>query len=113
MVKPKAFSHERRAVWRFASAVNIHMFDNAVVVETLEEAVLVGDSWLDDDDEDDDFISPLDNVETLRTFYSDYLISAFERVPAFFQEVQAMLAPETLSTCQNLFHMADNQPQAK
>ena len=49
--------------------MNIHMFDNAVVVETLEEAVLVGDSWLDDDDEDDDFISPLDNVETLRTFY--------------------------------------------
>jgi hypothetical protein len=47
LVKPKAFSHERRAVWRFASrAVNIHMFDNAVVVETLEEAVLVGDSWM-------------------------------------------------------------------
>ena len=46
LVKPKAFPHERRAVWRFASAVNIHMFDNAVVVETLEEAVLVEDSWM-------------------------------------------------------------------
>ncbi|WP_235015199.1 tRNA (cytosine(32)/uridine(32)-2'-O)-methyltransferase TrmJ [Oceanicoccus sp. KOV_DT_Chl] len=36
LVKPKAFPHER-AIWRSASAVDI--LDNAVVVETLEEAV--------------------------------------------------------------------------
>lgn len=36
LVKPKKFPHER-AVWRSASAVDL--LDNAVVVETLEEAV--------------------------------------------------------------------------
>jgi hypothetical protein len=74
---------------------------------------LVGDSWFGDDDDDDDFISPLDDVETL-SFYRDCLRSAYEREPAFYQQIQTLLAPETLAMCQNLFSMADSAPpQAK
>jgi hypothetical protein len=74
---------------------------------------LVGDSWFDDDEDDDDFISPLDDVETL-SFYRDCLRSAYEREPTFYQQVQTMLAAETLVTCQHLFKMADSSPpQAK
>lgn len=74
---------------------------------------LVGDNWNDDDDDDDEFISPLDDVETLN-FYRDCLRSAYEREPSYYQQVQTMLAPETLQTCQRLFNMVDESaPQTK
>jgi hypothetical protein len=70
---------------------------------------LMGDNWFgDDDDDDDEFISPLDSIETL-TFYTDSLRAAFEREPAFYQEVQQALPQETLTTCQKLFAMADGK----
>ena len=67
---------------------------------------LMGDNWLGDDDDDDEFISPLDDVETL-TFYRDSLRSAFAREPVFYQQVQGALPQETVLMCQQLFAMAD------
>lgn len=41
---------------------------------------LIGDEWGDGDDDDDDYISPIDDIDTL-VFYTDSLRSAFEREP--------------------------------
>lgn len=67
---------------------------------------LIGDAWLDDDDDDDEFISPLDDIETV-IFYRDSLKAAFEKEPAFYQEVQKALPQETVNLCQELFAAAD------
>jgi hypothetical protein len=70
---------------------------------------LMGDNWFgDDEDDDDEFISPLDDVETL-TFYRDSLRAAFEREPSFYQEVQKKLPEGTVTMCQNLFMAADGK----
>ena len=67
---------------------------------------LIGDAWLDDDDDDDEFISPLDDIETV-SYYRDSLKTAFDREPAFYQQVQGAMPSETLATCQQLFALAD------
>jgi len=70
---------------------------------------LIGDDWFGDDDDDDEFISPLDDIESL-TFYRDSLRAIFEREPVFYQEVQKALSPEILALCQQLCTAADGKP---
>ena len=41
---------------------------------------LLGDDWGDENDDDDDYMSPIDEIDTL-VFYTDSLRSAFEREP--------------------------------
>ena len=67
---------------------------------------LIGDDWFGDDDDDDEFISPLDDIESL-TFYRDSLRAIFEREPVFYQEVQKALSPEILALCQQLCTAAE------
>jgi hypothetical protein len=67
---------------------------------------LIGDAWLDEDDDDDEFISPLDDIETVN-YYRDSLKTAFDREPVFYQRVQGALPQKTLATCQQLFALAD------
>lgn len=70
---------------------------------------LLGDAWIDEDDDDDEFISPLDDIETV-VFYRDTLKDAFVREPSFYQQVQGALTQETLTLCQQLFTVADSLP---
>jgi len=70
---------------------------------------LIGDAWLDDDDEDDDFISPLDDIETLN-IYKNSLRAAFDREPVFYQQVQGALPQDIVQMCQQLFALADAKP---
>ena len=70
---------------------------------------LIGEDWdTDYDDDDDDFVSPLDEVDTL-LYVNDTLKAAFQREPEVYQRVQAALPPETVNTCQKLFAAADAQ----
>ena len=70
---------------------------------------LIGDAWMDDDDDDEDFISPLDDIETL-VYYRDSLRVAFDREPVFYQQVQGALPQDTVQKCQQLFALADAKP---
>uniref|UniRef100_A0A7S3QJN0 Importin N-terminal domain-containing protein n=1 Tax=Chaetoceros debilis TaxID=122233 RepID=A0A7S3QJN0_9STRA len=73
---------------------------------------LMGDAYGGmDDDDDDEFISPLDEIETLQ-FYKGSLSTAFGREPVFFQEVQQTLPQEIVQLCQQLFVLADVQAQS-
>ena len=77
--------------------------DNAVA------RFLMGEAYDDDyDDDDEDFVSPLDEVDTL-LYVNDTLKAAFQREPEVYQRVQAALAPDTVNTCQKLFGAADAQ----
>ena len=70
---------------------------------------LLGGGWDDDfDDYDDDFHSPIDNVEELH-FLNDVLKEAYQREPAFYQQVQGALPPETVASCQQIFAAVDAQ----
>eukprot|EP00566_Odontella_aurita_P002311 CAMPEP_0113571984 /NCGR_PEP_ID=MMETSP0015_2-20120614/25852_1 /TAXON_ID=2838 /ORGANISM="Odontella" /LENGTH=1096 /DNA_ID=CAMNT_0000474985 /DNA_START=725 /DNA_END=4015 /DNA_ORIENTATION=+ /assembly_acc=CAM_ASM_000160 len=68
---------------------------------------LVGEDWDQDyDDDDEDYTSPLDEVNQL-VFLSDTLKGAFQREPEVYQQVQAAMAPDTVNACQKLFAAAD------
>jgi hypothetical protein len=73
---------------------------------------LRGDGWDDDDDEvDDDFHSPIDNVDELH-FLNDMLKEAYTRDPEIYRQVQAALSQETILSCQQLFATVDAQRAA-
>lgn len=73
---------------------------------------LCGDGWDDDDDEvDDDFHSPIDNVDELH-FLNDVLKEAYTRDPEIYRQVQAALSQETILSCQQLFATVDAQRAA-
>jgi len=69
---------------------------------------LIGEDWDNDDDEDEDFASPIDDINEL-LFLNDTLKAAFEREPELYQQVQAALPPEALLNCQKLTKIADAQ----
>lgn len=70
---------------------------------------LMGDGWDEDfDDLEDDFHSPIDNVEELH-FVNDVLKEAYQREPELYQQVQAALPADTVASCQQLFAAVDAQ----
>lgn len=70
---------------------------------------LMGDGWDDDfDDLEDDFHSPIDNVDELH-FVNDVLKEAYQREPEVYQQVQGALPAETVAACQLLFAAVDAQ----
>eukprot|EP00584_Thalassiosira_punctigera_P008909 CAMPEP_0172545150 /NCGR_PEP_ID=MMETSP1067-20121228/15144_1 /TAXON_ID=265564 ORGANISM="Thalassiosira punctigera, Strain Tpunct2005C2" /NCGR_SAMPLE_ID=MMETSP1067 /ASSEMBLY_ACC=CAM_ASM_000444 /LENGTH=1077 /DNA_ID=CAMNT_0013331839 /DNA_START=115 /DNA_END=3348 /DNA_ORIENTATION=+ len=70
---------------------------------------LLGEAWDDDfDDLDDDYHSPIDNVDELH-FANDVLKEAYQREPEVYNQVQGALPPETVATCQQLFAAVDAQ----
>ena len=71
---------------------------------------LLGDGWEDDDigDLDDDYHSPIDNVDQLH-FVNDVLKDAYQREPEFYEQVQGALPAETISACQQIFAAVDAQ----
>ena len=71
---------------------------------------LMGDFDDDGEDFDEDFTSPLDHVDEV-TFLSDTLKAAYAREPEVYQQVQALLPPETVASCQKLFAAADAKRQ--
>jgi len=74
-----------------------------------------GDLWDDDEDDLDDeenYSSPLDEVDQL-LFVNDTLQAAFQREPEVYQQVQAVLTPETVAACQKLSALAEEQRKKK
>jgi hypothetical protein len=70
---------------------------------------LMGDGWDEDFEElDDDFHSPIDNVEELH-FLNDVLKVAYMREPEVYRLIQAALPSETVACCQQLFAAVDAQ----
>ena len=70
---------------------------------------LMGDGWDEDFEElDDDFHSPIDNVEEL-LFLNDVLKVAYMREPEVYRLIQAALPSETVACCQQLFAAVDAQ----
>jgi len=70
---------------------------------------LLGDGWDDDfDDLEDDFHSPIDDVEELH-FLNDVLKEAYRREPEVYNQVQAALPAETVEGCRVLFAAVDAQ----
>ena len=70
---------------------------------------LLGEGWDDDfDDIEDDFHSPLDNVEELH-FLNDVLKTAYQREPEVYSQVQATLPADIVASCQQLFVAVDAQ----
>lgn len=67
---------------------------------------LIGDEWGNEDDDDDDYISPIDDIDTLE-FYTGALKSAFEREPV----IQSALTPEVLRSFQRLAIAATAEKQ--
>jgi importin-7 len=67
---------------------------------------LMGDWDEDGDDVDDEYTSPLDHVNELLTL-DETLRMAFSREPAFFQQVQSVMSPEGVASCQNLVSSAE------
>merc|ERR1712232_556831 len=57
---------------------------------------LVGGDW-DDLDDEDDFHSPIDNIDELH-FVNDILKEAYAREPEIYQQVQAALPPEVVAS---------------
>jgi len=70
---------------------------------------LIGD-WPDDDDDDELYSSPLDDIDQL-LFFSDTMRAAFAREPQFYQQIQASLPADVVSSCQKLFAAADLERQ--
>lgn len=67
---------------------------------------LLGD-WEDEgDDVDEDYTSPVDQVEEL-ILLNDTLKLSFQREPETYQQIQAALPPETVVACQKVFAGAD------
>ena len=71
---------------------------------------LMGDFDDDGEDFDEDFTSPLDHVDEV-LFLSGTLKAAYAREPEVYQQVQALLPPETVASCQKLFAAADAMRQ--
>ena len=70
---------------------------------------LLGDGWDEDDDDDvDDFHSPLDNLDEMH-FVHDVLKEAYQREPEIYQQVQIALPSETVVSCQKIFANVDSQ----
>lgn len=70
---------------------------------------LLGDGWDEDEDDDvDDFHSPLDNLDEVH-FVNDVLKEAYQREPEIYQQVQAALSSETVAICQQIFASVDSQ----
>lgn len=66
---------------------------------------LMGD-FDDDDDFDEDFISPLDSVDEL-LYLSDTLKTAFAQNPDYYQQVQQAMAPDAVQAVQRIFAAAN------
>ena len=58
------------------------------------------------EDVDEDYSSPLDQVEEL-ILLNDTLKHAFQREPDTYQQIQAALPPDSVAACQKLFTIAD------
>jgi len=67
---------------------------------------LLGDWDEDAEDVDEDYVSPIDQVDEL-VLLSDTLKHAFQREPEAYQAVQSALPPESVTACQQLFTTAD------
>jgi hypothetical protein len=69
----------------------------------------LGDGWdgLDEDD-DEEFHSPLDNVDEMN-FVNDILKEAYKREPDVYQQIQGALPAETVSSCKQIFASVDSQ----
>lgn len=72
----------------------------------VSQFLLGGDGWDDDFDDDDDYHSPIDNVDELH-FMADVVKEAFQREPEIYQQVQAALPQETVAVFQQLMAAAD------
>jgi len=66
-----------------------------------------GDWDEDGEDVDEDYASPIDQVDEL-ILLSDTLKMAFQREPEAYQQIQAALPSESVAACQNLFATADS-----
>jgi hypothetical protein len=64
--------------------------------------------WDDDLDDDEDYHSPIDNVDELH-FMNDVLREAFQREPEVYQQLQAALPHETVVSFQKLSAAVDAQ----
>jgi len=67
---------------------------------------LLGGDWEDSEDIDEDFTSPLDQVDEL-LFLNDMVKGAFQREPEAYQQVQAAMTPESIANLQKVFQAAD------
>jgi len=72
---------------------------------------LIGENWDDNDDDDEDYTSPIDEIDQL-LFFNDSMKVAFQREPEIYQQVQAALPPETVGLCQKMFSASDAQRAA-
>lgn len=68
---------------------------------------LLGDWEEDGEDVDEDYTSPIDQVDEL-IFLSDTLTHAFQREPEAYQLVQQALPAESVAACQTLFATAES-----
>jgi len=68
---------------------------------------LMGSDWEDDgEDFDEDFRSPLDEVDEL-LYLNDTLKGAFQREPEVYLQIQSALPLDTVNSCQRLFAAAN------
>mmetsp|Transcript_951 Transcript_951/g.2334 ORF Transcript_951/g.2334 Transcript_951/m.2334 type:complete len:621 (-) Transcript_951:706-2568(-) len=67
---------------------------------------LIGDFEDDGEDFDEDFTSPLDQVDEL-LYLSDTLRGAFGREPETYRQIQQAMPPETVAMCQKIFAASD------
>jgi hypothetical protein len=72
---------------------------------------LMGDWDEDGDDVDEDYVSPIVQVDEL-ILLSDTLAHAFQREPEVYQAINAALPPETVANCQRLFQTAETMRAA-
>jgi len=64
--------------------------------------ILEGDLDWDDEDDSDEYTSPLDQVDEL-VYFSDSLYGAAQKEPEMFQQIQSAVAPDVMEACQKLF----------
>lgn len=64
--------------------------------------ILEGELDWDDDDDSDEYSSPLDQVDELIYFF-DSLTGASQKEPEMFQQIQSAVAPEVMESCKKLF----------
>ncbi|KAL7488624.1 hypothetical protein ACHAW6_014236 [Cyclotella cf. meneghiniana] len=74
----------------------------------MSQFLLGGDGWDDELDDDEDYHSPIDNVDELH-FMNDVLREAFQREPEVYQQLQAALPHETVVSFQKLSAAVDAQ----